>query len=226
MLPIDGTTPGQRLHALTQWIDDFTAWKLWNDKWRNRPEPGWFRARERRPRPEPPEWLFSQCPDVAEDDRILSDACRLLLEWGDSDAAAQARRQQAPPVVARESRPAKSQWWEHIHLDTLWVMPQSGSNIYGVIGVHATIDIAGRLEMFVAPGAMLMNLPTPDGGREWTPATHWGFAFRLFDFRFPVTGRPATLHANVVKARVLAGPTILGKSTLDLVGFSITLKKQ
>jgi hypothetical protein len=65
----------------------------------------------------------------------------------------------------------------------------------------------------------------PDGGREWTPATHWGFAYRLFDFKLPGTGRPATLHANVVKARVLAGQTILGKSTLDLAGFSITLKK-
>jgi hypothetical protein len=225
MLLVDVATSEQRLHDLAQWIDDFTAWRRWNDEWRNRPEPGYFGVRERRPRPQPPEWLFSVCPDVAEDDGLLDKACRLLLAWSDNDPATHAQRQDAA-IVARESPPAKSSWWQHLHLDTLWVMPQSGSSVYGVVGVHATVDITGRLQVFLAPGAMLMNLPTPDGGREWTPATHWGFALRLFDFRVPGTGRPATLHANVVKARVLAGSTLLGKSTLDLAGFSITLKKQ
>jgi len=226
LLLVDVAVSPDQLRELSRWIDDFTAWKRWNAEWRNRVEPGYFRLRERRPRPQPPEWLFSRCADAPEDDSRLDQACRLLLEWSDNDPTAAARRREAADAVAREEPPAKNVWWQHVHLDTLWVMPQSGSSIYGVVGVHATIDLAGRLQVFVAPGAMLINLPREDGGRQWTAATHWGFAFRLFDFKLPGTDRPATLHANIVKARILTGPTVFGESTLDLVGFSITMKRR
>jgi len=225
LLPVDAGELQERQQEVLRWMDEFAAWKKWRDRWRNRVEPGFFHVRERRPRPDPPEWLFSHCADSPDEDAPLEDACRLLVEWND-DAAAQVRRQAAAGQPPIETPPPKTQWWEHVHVDTLWILPQPGARIYGVIGVHATIEIAGRLEMFVAPGAMLMNLPTPSGTREWKPATDWGFAFRLFDFRFPGTQQRATLHGNLAKAWVLAGPTALGKTTLDLAGLSMTLKKR
>ena len=104
-------------------------------------------------------------------------------------------------------------------------MTQWGSPVYGVVGMHATMDIAGRFQMFVAPGVILMNLPSVDGTREWQPATDWGFAYRLFDFKFPGSKRRGSLHVNIAKAWVLTGPSNMFKSTVDLAGFSITPKK-
>ena len=61
--------------------------------------------------------------------------------------------------------------------------------------------------VFVAPGAILLNLPTGrNNERQWRPATDYGIAYRLFDFRIPGTERGASLHLNLAKAWVLAGP--------------------
>lgn len=226
MIAVDSPDLEQQRQQVIQWIEAFRAWKKWNAQWRNRIEPGFFGVKERRARPDPPEWLFHQCADLEQGDLLFEDACRLLVEWGDDDAAAQIRQQTAAARLVPEAPPEKTKWWERVHLDTLWVMPQPGARIYGVIGVHATIEIAGRLEMFVTPGAMLMNLPSARGDREWKPATHWGFALRLMDFRFPGAQRRATLHANLAKAYVLGGPTALGKTTLDLAGLSLSFKRE
>lgn len=225
LLLVESEDVQERRQDLTRWMDEFAAWKKWRDQWQNRIEPGFFHVRERRPRPDPPGWLFNRCADAPDADDTLGAACQALAEWSD-DAAAQVRRQAAATQPAKETPPPNTQWWEHLHVDTLWILPQPGARVYGVIGVHATIEIAGRLQIFVAPGAILMNLPAPSGTREWKPATDWGFAIRLFDFRLPGTRRRATLHANVAKAWVLAGPTALGKTTLDLAGLSMTLKKR
>src|SRR4030095_12510701 len=50
-------------HAeLDTWIEDFSQWQVWAATWGNRREPGWFRsARARRPKPDPPLWLFQAC---------------------------------------------------------------------------------------------------------------------------------------------------------------------
>jgi hypothetical protein len=50
-------------------------------------------------------------------------------------------------------------------------------------------------------------------------------AYRVADFTFPGTGRRASLHLNLARAWLLAGPDNLVKSTIDLAGFSVTLKK-
>jgi hypothetical protein len=224
MLPVEAADFDQRRRDLALWVDQFAAWKKWHDEWRNRAEPGWFRARERRPRPEPPSWLFDQCPTLIQADSLFDDACRLLVEWNE-DAAAEVLRQTNATQQPPEAPPTKTLWWEHVHLDMLWVMPQPGVRVYGVVGVHATMEIGRRFEMFIAPGAILMNLPSAKGGREWTAATDWGIAFRVFDFQVPGTHQRATLHANLAKAWVLANPTVLGKRSVDLMGLSVSLKR-
>jgi hypothetical protein len=221
--PIELADWGKRRHELRQWVDDYAAWKKWNEKWANRVEPGWLGPRARKPRPDPPAWLAGECPAPANDEPLVVEACQLLAEWND-EGLAQERQQTTKARVQKES-PTHTQWWEHVHVDGLWVMTQWGSPVYGVVGMHATLEIAGRLQVFVAPGVMLMNLPSIDGTREWKPATDWGFAYRLFDFRFPGSKRQGSLHLNVAKAWVFAGPSNLLNTSIDLAGFSITPKK-
>jgi hypothetical protein len=85
--------------------------------------------------------------------------------------------------------------------------------------------VAGRFQVFVAPGAILLNLPTDRGSREWRPATDWGVAYRMFDFTFPGTERRASLHINLARAWVMSGPSNVFQSSIDLAGFSVTLKR-
>ena len=85
--PIDAGDVDHRRQDVVLWVDQFAAWKKWHDEWRNRVEPGWFRARDRRPRPEPPPWLFDQCLTLLQPDSLFEDACRMLVEWNDDAAA-------------------------------------------------------------------------------------------------------------------------------------------
>jgi hypothetical protein len=221
--PIEIADWEQRRQELRQWMDAYAAWKKWNEKWGNRVEPGWLGARPRRLRPEPPAWLSGECPTPDDDEPMVVEACQLLAEWN-NEGLAQLRRQTTAARIQKEA-PVHTQWWEHVHVDALWMMTQWGTPVYGVVGMHATLEIAGRLQVFVAPGVLLLNLPGIDGTREWKPATDWGFAYRLADFRFPGTQRLGSLHVNFAKAWVLSGPSNLLNTSIDLAGFSITPKQ-
>jgi hypothetical protein len=214
-----------RLLEMRQWIADYEKWQQWSATWRNKREPGWVHARDRRVRPDPPPWLGGECADVVfQDNEIVANACRLWADWNDDQRAAQVRQQTASARTQHEA-PTKTIWWEHVHLDALWPMTQWSGSVYGVLGVHATIDVAGRFQVFAAPGAILLNLPKGKSDREWRPATDYGIAYRLFDFTMPGTDRRASLHLNLAKAWVFAGPGNVMQSSLDLAGFSVTLKK-
>jgi hypothetical protein len=213
-----------RTRELQRWTRAYNSWKQWRDKWANRSEPGWFTAyRDRVTRPDPPEWLSDDCLDLADDEGVLADACALLSEWKDDYATAQLKRETVAARAQHEA-PTKSLWWEHLHVDGLWPMAQWRASVYGMLGMHATVDVAGRFQVFVAPGVILLNLPSVAGGRELKPATDWGFAYRLTGFRFPGTERRGVLHLNVAKAWVFAGPSNVFRTSVDLVGFSVTLK--
>ena len=212
----------ERVVELRTWVTEYSEWKAWTEKWRNRPEPGWVGFRDRREAPEPPEWLLKECSVLLEADGILGDACELLAEFKGDDLTRLAKKRAAAQVYREE--PAKTVWWEHVHLDTFWPMPQWGTSIYGVIGVHATVTVAGRFQIFVAPGAILINLPNGPK-REWQPAADYGVAYRLTDFRFPGTGQWASLHFNFAKAWILTGQPGLAKANIELAGFSFTFKK-
>lgn len=208
---------------LDQWIEDFTAWQAWAETWGNRREPGWFRsARARRPKPDPPLWLFEACDGVAADPDASNEPCQLLAEWTDGTTAA---TQAARAVNTASEDTEKTTWWEHVHLSGGWPPVQTGTGAYGVLGLHATTTVKGRFQVFVAPGAMLMNVPTVDGSRAWKLATNYGIAYRLVEFTLPGTDRRAYLHLNVVKAWLFsAGPNVPTSST-EFVGLSITFKK-
>ena len=72
-----------------------------------------------------------------------------------------------------------------------------------------TIHVAHRRQVFVAPGVMLMRVPTPTGEQELQPATDWGVSYKLFNFNLPGVRRQGTLHVNLVRAWVF---TRVGRS--------------
>jgi hypothetical protein len=211
-----------RLDELARWIADFSQWKAWRDQWGNKREPGWFTGfRERRQRPDPPEWLSDRCGDSVDDSGAMGNACTLLADWRADYAALQSASARAAST-ARDEEGDKTTWWEHLHLDVGW--PAMQSKVFGVVGMHATTHVSGRLQVFVAPGAMLLNVPTRDGGRAWKLAANWGIAYRLAQFTFP-GDRQALLHVNLAKAWLLsAGDDVPTKST-DFIGFSFTFKQ-
>lgn len=149
----------------------------------------------------------------------MAEACSLVAEWRAGYATSRTTNVRVAASAAEEDDD-KTIWWEHLHLDVAWPAVQSGVSLYGVVGMHATTSVRGRLEIFVAPGAMLLNVPTRTG-RAWKLATNYGIAYRLGQFRFP-GNRHALLHVNLAKAWLLAaGPDVSTRST-DFVGFSVT----
>lgn len=211
-----------RRDELNKWVRDFNKWKNWADTWGNRREPGWFSgSKARRPRPDPPIWLFEECDGQAANGGASEESCQLLAEWTGNPGV-------TPPAATLSKATEnddKITWWEHVHLDAGWPAVQSLS-LYGVLGMHATTTVRGRLQVFVAPGAMLLNVPTSDGGRAWKIATNYGIAYFLGRFTFPGTDRQARLHLNIAKAWLLsAGPDVPTKST-DFIGLSITFTKK
>lgn len=220
----DLTTP-ERTAELKRWIDEFYEWNEWYAEWGNRREPGWFTSyRERRPTPVPPMWLIDRCETVVDEMDPLLLACSMLVELNEGSTGS-GLRQATVSAVSQTEETEKTTWWQHIHIDLLWPAMQWQSSTYGVIGVHTATTVKGRMEIFLAPGAMLLNLPTHSGHRTWKFAANYGFGYRLFDFTFP-GNRRAVLHANFAKAWLVSDATdaVTGRS-MDFVGFSITFKR-
>jgi hypothetical protein len=209
---------------LQQWIADFSAWQEWSDRWISRRQPGWFTAyRKRRAKPAPPDWLQADCATGVIDEDPLVPACMLVAQWSEDRLTTEARAARAASVTQQEA-PANTVWWNHVHLDMLWPATQLRSSVYGVIGTHVAVTVQGRLQVFIAPGAMFMNLPTRNGGRVWKLATSYGVGYRLFDFH--LAGRQATMHLNIAKAWLLSDQAdLVGTRSTDFAGFSLTFAK-
>jgi hypothetical protein len=223
----NGLTVAERLHALEHWSRDYLAWRTWFEQWRNTREPSLFGTQKRRERPAPPAWLADSCPVPADDLASLVEGCQLFEEWRTADPAATLHSAQTITARTKQEAPARTIWWQHIHLDALWPMAQNTSGVFGLVGVHATIPLGGRTQMFLAPGAILVRVPDLSGNQQWKPATDWGFTFRVLDFTMPGLRRPGSLHVNLAKVW-LFGPaeTPAGFDTsMYLAGFSLTFRK-
>ena len=210
-----------RLEELRQWIHAYTDWKQWADKWLGKRQPGVFGARDRREKPDTPDWLPDYCRTTAVIEGTFAAGCRLLDDWQDDRATALIRKQMLDARTQREA-PARTRWWNNIHFDALWVTTQVPVT-YGVVGIHATHKIRGRFQIFLAPGAILLNVPTPNG-REWKPATDLGVSYRLLDFKCPGRHRVATLHVNIAKAWVVGNQESFVDSSVELAGLSVSFK--
>jgi len=222
LLPVQDSSTLAELNrrAAMEWSADFAAWQRWFEEWGNTTEPGWFAARGRRSKPEPPSWLLGACDERTIDELWLTESCTLLSHWREDFATAQLRRH-AAMARSQHEQATRSMWYEHIHLDALWPIVSDHGSSVGVVGTHVTMDVKGRLQIFIAPGVMLLNVPGSTG-RAWAPATDWGFGYRLGRFRFPGSNATATAHLNLAKAWVFWGAAGLVNGTVDLVGLSLT----
>lgn len=223
---LSGDSPAQHLAELQQWTRDYTEWKAWFLRWRNQPEPGLWSSRARRDEPVPPEWLAGACESALVDTGPLADACRAYRDWTSGNDAAQVYTQQLAQARAQLEAPTKNVWWQRIHMDALWPMTQTGSSALGVAGMHATVHVTGRFQVFMTPGIILMRAPSISGGMGWSPATDWGFSYRMFDFRMPGIDRPTTMHFNMVRVWMLGQHAIQQTGKMYLAGFSVSFKRR
>lgn len=213
------------LAEVQRWVDGFREWQEWSSRWLSQREPGLLTGyRERREKPSPPAWLSAHCAAVRDETEPLATACQLVPIWNSEDLGAQALRTASILGVSQE-RPAHLGFWEHVHLDLMWPDLQVGSSTYGVVGLHHSTTIKGRLQVFTAPGALLLNLPSYNGARTWKVAVNYGMGYRLFTFSL-LGKRPAELHVNFAKTWIVSDTTDLAVSrSIDVVGFSLTFKK-
>jgi hypothetical protein len=211
---------------LQQWIDDFTAWQKWWAEWANRPEPGMLTSsRPRRVKPEPPPWLAGECDQVFDPAGPLETACELLMQWRRDDLI---RTPQAATFggVVHAGEQSKTIWWEYIHVDLLWPATELRGDVFGVIGMHTAKTIKGRMQVFLTPGVMLLNVPAVDGSRVWKIAANYGLGYRLFDLKLP-GNRPASIYLNIAKSYMVSDTSdLLVSRSVDFAGFSVTFKRR
>lgn len=211
------TLSAEQMQELDQWTRDFAEWQTWSDRWLNRRQSGkWVYAVDRRKKPDPPFWLDDACSLLAGDDQFVR-PCELLASWRD-DSIAERNRRAATATATQDEEVTKSAWWRHLHVDGLWSTTQSNTAALGLFGVHATIDIVGRVQVFAAPGLLVVSLPGFSGDRSLSPATDWGMTYRLFN-----VGR-STVHFNLVHAWMLANHASVLDRDVTLAGFSVSFR--
>ncbi len=202
---------------LRDWEQEYSAWLKWFQLYGNRIEYGWFSPRSRRPLPSnPPVWLADVC--VLEEN-FQTTTCQLYQSWKDDFASQRLRQKYAYEKIQKE-KPVNTKFWEHIHLDGLWVMTQTNTSTYGLVGAHVAGNMA-RFEFFMAPGVMLVSSPGMAGSQQMQVAYDYGFGFKLFDFRSPVANKTATLHFDFVRVWLNVGAGF--EQVVNLAGFSLTL---
>jgi len=206
-----------QIQELEQWTRDFAAWQEWADQWLNRRQPGqWSYMLERRQKPTRPVWLDDVCELLAADEPFVR-GCELLARWHQDPIEVKSRRAVATGLLQQE-KPTKTTWWQHVHFDGLWSTTQSNVAAFGLFGTHVSVGIAGRMQVFVIPGVLLVSVPRLSGNRELTPSTDWGVSYRLFSVG------PSTVHFNLVHAWILGSAASLTNPSLTLAGFSVSLR--
>jgi hypothetical protein len=209
------TLTEEHMRELDDWMREFAAWQKWADRWLNRRQPGKLvPAADRRPKPSPPDWLNGVCVLLGSEEEFKP-ACEMLAAWKENPAELKTHRAAAAATAQKEA-PTKTLWWQRMHLDGLWSTAQSNVSAFALFGAHLTIEVEGRLQVFAAPGILLMSVPGLHG-RELKPATDWGITYRFFN-----VGR-STVHFNLVQAWVLGNqPALTGNPNMTLAGLSLT----
>lgn len=209
----------ERVDELERWATEFAAWQVWAEQWLNRRQPGfWSNYIERTKKPDPPAWLDDQFCGLLSGEQPFTRGCALLTTWREDPIVTKQRRTSGA-ALAQIENPKNSIWWQHIHVDGVYSSTQSNVSAFGLFGAHVSLDVAGRLQTFLAPGILLVSVPTLNGSREMYPATDFGISYRLFD-----VGR-STVHFNMVQAWVLGNQPNLLNGKLLLAGFSVSFRR-
>jgi hypothetical protein len=225
--------------ALDRWIADYTEWREWSAKWGTRrqwvaypfPYPFWKENPDifsyvvpRRSEPDPPAGLEAACvewPRSATSRDRRARACELLTFWKD-DYPTQQIRSAVATARAQQDDVSRSRFIEHIHFASLWTSLQGFGDhgAYGLAGVHATIDVHGRWQIYALPGIMAVSVPNTRGRRTVTIGYDWGMAVRLGALRVPVAGLPLKVHLNLAHVWM---PEV--NQRLDMIGLSFSANR-
>jgi hypothetical protein len=224
--------------VLDKWIADYTEWREWSAKWGARrqwvahpfPYPFWKESPDifsyvppRRVEPEPPAGLEAACVEgrsAGSRDRRAR-ACELLTFWKD-DYATQQIRSAVATARAQKDDVSRSRFIEHIHFASLWTSLQGFGDhgAYGLAGVHATIDLHGRWQVYALPGVMAVSVPNARGRRIVTLGYDWGMALRLGALRLPIAGLPMKVHLNLAHVWL---PEV--NQRVDMIGLSFSANR-
>lgn len=231
---------GRDRQALDAWIREYLAWQAWHAKWGNRrqwiphpfPYPFWKETPDvfsyvapRKTEPAPPVWLDELCAGYAAtsvEPQSRTEGCRLLTVWKDDYVTHQLRVATATARAKRDDT-GRSRFLEHIHFSGLWTNLDFGGGtgrVYGLAGVHATIDVHGRWQIYALPGVVAVSVPNVQGSRTVTIGYDWGMALRLFNLRIPVIGMPVKAHLNLAHVWM---PEMHQK--INMAGLSFTVNR-
>jgi hypothetical protein len=217
-----------RYDELVNWLAEYKQWEAWMLRWGNRVaynSAGGI-IKKRPERPEPPEWLASDCAQSLTTDGALGEACRILARWdGIAPLILQSRHVGG---LTTTDVVAKTSFLQRVHLTAGWVPAQlPAPKVFLVAGMQVGIVEVGRATL-PAVGVGVMAVADGDGGYEWKPATVIGIGYRLASFGFPWVNREANLHINVARATIHGAsklPVNLDPSQ-NLIGFSLTFAKR
>jgi hypothetical protein len=217
----------QRHDELVSWLDEYKRWEAFTLKWGNKVayNAAGGMVKNRPTRPEPPEWLWSDCRASLSPEGKLGEACAILAHWDDLNQLLASRRHLGG--FAKTEATEKTSFLHRIHLSGGWVPAQlPAPNVYLVAGMQVGIVEVGRLTL-PAVGVGLIAMEDDGGGYEWKPATVIGLGYRLTTFPFPGLKRQSHLHINVARVTIHGARNIaVGLDpSQNLIGFSLTFSK-
>jgi len=213
-------------HDVTGWIEDVRDYAAWYDRYRNRIARNIFGVvGERQQIPPVLPWLPAKCELLADfvprPDGSLAEACDLLAFYR-SNFTIEPGAQQATLAQKQNEQHPHASFWKHLHLDAGWAGLDYRRQTYGLVGMHVTLpEIAGRVQVYLPPGFLLLSLPDGHGSRTLQPAATVGVSIKMFGFEFP-QNRAGTAYFNLAKAFVVdhaSSPTGT-ESDVDLMGLS------
>ena len=210
----------KQLTELRKWVKEDAQYLKWYKAYGNR-----VRVKLRH-RPEPPDWLATECVDLIGGEGLLVSACNLLHDIHEGELLTNTRKTIQTQRAHKEAL-VKSRWYERVHLGVAWpiVSDFKKSNYGAIVATHISVVDVGRVEINL-PGLMFLSLPDPRGRRVIRQATHFGVSLKLNTFTFPGTKQKYVSHLNLTNARVLDGfSKFADREPLSLIGLSFTLKK-
>ena len=222
-----------RFDELAKWLREYQAWEKWFEVWGNKVahnfdgQPLW----ERMKRPDPPVWLAAECEGYLDDEGLLASACYILGHWDEAPLAILERRQSSLATSGGkvDDKVVKSSFFHRVHLTGLWMQARyPATPTYGIVGMQVGMFEAGRFTL-PAIGVMLVMIPDGHGGHSFTPATTFGFGYRICDFVPPLMNRQVSLHINLARTSLhgVQGAAALPVTTnVNLFGLSVSARKR
>jgi hypothetical protein len=231
---VPGMLAGQELDLTKQeqeaekWVGKY---REWSRKYEGRVRTD---VKKRKPSPLMPAWLPAVCAAEGVPAGPITEACKLIEEIQSTDPIALGISRSITAARTKGEERKRTSFFELLHIDAAWTRSEThnkSQSIFGIVGMHLAIPVPGarRLQIYIPPGVLAMNLPDSSGGRNINVGTSMGVSFRLFDFR--LVNQNMVAHANlarvwtVMETRAGSSALALNRRSVDMGGLSFSFKK-